>query len=327
MNINEIAKMAGVSRATVSRYLNEGYVSEEKRQAIKKVIEETGYQPSAQAQMLRTRKTRLVGVIIPKINSESISRMVSGISLVLSKEGFQLLLANTENDEKEELKYLEIFKENHVDGIILLGTIFTKEHKSLFKKLQVPMVLLGQKLEGYSCVYHDNYHGIKAVAELLLEKSKYPVYLGVTELDEAAGAERKRGFLAALKESGRTDEEAGMFQTGFNIEDGYRAAAEIMEKYPFTDAVCCATDSLALGVITKLNELGKKIPGEIQVTGIGDSKLSMVSFPPLTTVHLYYKTSGMEAANMLVEMMRSGEEICKEVKIGYKVVEKGSTVL
>ena len=79
MNINEIAALAGVSRATVSRYLNNGYVSAEKREQIRKVIEETGYQPSAQAQMLRTKKTGFIGVIIPKINSDSISRMVQGI--------------------------------------------------------------------------------------------------------------------------------------------------------------------------------------------------------------------------------------------------------
>ena len=101
MNINEIAKLSGVSRATVSRYLNDGYVSEEKKEKIRKVIEETGYQPSSQAQMLRTKKTRLVGVILPKINSVTVSRMVAGISDVLAKNGYQLLLANTNNSVEE----------------------------------------------------------------------------------------------------------------------------------------------------------------------------------------------------------------------------------
>ena len=82
MTNNEIADLAGVSRATVSRYLNQGYVSEEKRERIRGVIEETGYQPSSQAQTLRTRKTKLIGVIIPKIDSHTISRMVGGISTV-----------------------------------------------------------------------------------------------------------------------------------------------------------------------------------------------------------------------------------------------------
>ena len=80
MNINEIAQLAGVSRATVSRYLNEGYVSAEKRERIRKVIRETGYHPSNSAQTLRSRKTNFIGVIIPKINSDSIGKMVAGIT-------------------------------------------------------------------------------------------------------------------------------------------------------------------------------------------------------------------------------------------------------
>ena len=135
MNINEIAKLAGVSRATVSRYLNEGYVSEEKKERIRAVIEKTGYQPSTQAQTLRTKKTRLVGVILPKINSDTVSRMVAGISDVLSKNGYQLLLANTNNDIAEELKYLNLFKDRQVDGILFIATILTARHKETVKSL------------------------------------------------------------------------------------------------------------------------------------------------------------------------------------------------
>ena len=91
ININEIAKLAGVSRATVSRYLNNGYVSEEKRNIIAKVIEDTGYIPSAQARILRTKKSKLIGVIIPKLDSQSISREILGINEALSKEGYQIL--------------------------------------------------------------------------------------------------------------------------------------------------------------------------------------------------------------------------------------------
>ena len=91
MNINEIARLAGVSRATVSRYMNNGYVSEEKKERIRQVIEETGYRPSSQAKMLRTKKTSLIGVVIPKINSDSISHMVAGISEVINREDFRMI--------------------------------------------------------------------------------------------------------------------------------------------------------------------------------------------------------------------------------------------
>ena len=106
MDINGIARLAGVSRATVSRYLNDGYVSEEKRRLIKQVIDETGYVPSQQAKTLRTGKTNLVGVVIPKINSQSVSRMVAGLTSVLNESKYQMLLANTDNDTGLEVEYL-----------------------------------------------------------------------------------------------------------------------------------------------------------------------------------------------------------------------------
>ena len=137
MNINEIAALAGVSRATVSRYLNDGYVSGEKREKIRKVIEETGYQPSAQAQMLRTKKTGFIGVIVPKIHSDSISRMLQGISEVLGNKGYQLLLADAHSDNKEEIRYLKQLRQNHVDGIIMIGSCFTKEHYRVIPRRRV----------------------------------------------------------------------------------------------------------------------------------------------------------------------------------------------
>lgn len=200
MNINEIAKMAGVSRATVSRYLNDGYVSEEKKEAIRAVIEETGYEPSTQAQNLRKKVTKIIGVIIPKLQSESVSRMVDGISSVLAKEGYQLLLANTNNNEKEELNYLKIFRKNRVDGIIFMGTIFSRTHFRRMEETEVPIVVTGQEMKDFSCVYQDDYHAAFQAAKLLLEKGTHIGYLGVTTKDKAAGYQRKKGFSEALRQ-------------------------------------------------------------------------------------------------------------------------------
>ena len=158
MNINEIAELAGVSRATVSRYLNDGYVSEEKRAAIRKVIEDTGYRPSQQARNLRSKVTKLVGVIIPEIESGSVSQMVSGISEVLSVKDYQLLLADTRNNTRAELKYLRIFEKNQVDGIIFMGTMLSREHLYLMEEVEVPIVVTAQEIRQYSCVFQDDYH-------------------------------------------------------------------------------------------------------------------------------------------------------------------------
>lgn len=332
MNINEIAKLAGVSRATVSRYLNQGYVSEEKKTQIKKVIDETGYNPSSQAQMLRTKKTKLIGVIIPKINSESISRMVAGISSVISAEGYQLLLANTNNDEKEEIKYLNTFKYNQVDGILLIGTVFTTEHKKLLQELKVPVVILGQQLRGFSCVYQDDFHAAKELARHLLWNSRRTAYIGVTRRDKAAGRSREDGFLEAYeeykKENSREEAVPVVLRTDFTIESAYEQAKILFQDAELSreiDTIICATDNLAIGVLKYLNENRIKVPEQVQLAGFGDSDISSVVWPKLTTVHFYYKTSGVEAANILMELLDSEEAIPKIVQMGYKLVLQEST--
>lgn len=323
MTINEIAELAGVSRATVSRYLNDGYVSKEKKEQIRRVIEETGYTPSSQAKTLRTKKTGLIGVIIPKINSDSISRIVAGIGEVLAKEGYQLLLANTNNNEREEVRYLQTFRANCVDGVILLGTIFRKEHRKALEDMGVPVVVLGQQYESTACVYHDDYHAAKAVTELLTKQCKRIAYIGVTPKDRAVGTERKKGFMAALTEAGQKPliEE----QIAFRMEDGYLAMQKIMKSFPQTDGVFCATDSIAVGAMKYIKERHDRLPQKVRIVGIGDSRLGTIMEPSLTTVHFYYKTSGMEAARLLVEMIKKEISIRKEIKMGYEIIERDST--
>ena len=162
MTIKEIAQLAQVSSAAVSRYMNGGYVSEEKKERIRAVIEETGYRPSVQARTLRTKRACLIGVIVPKINSESISRITEGIGQILAKSGYQMLLTITNNNSSKELEYVDLFEAYPVDGIILVGTVLTRAHKKKLKECKVPIVVIGQYTKETSCVYHDDYGAAKA---------------------------------------------------------------------------------------------------------------------------------------------------------------------
>lgn len=327
MTINEIAKLAGVSRATVSRYLNEGYVSEEKKERIRKVIEKTGYQPSSQAQMLRTRKTKLIGVIIPRINSHTISRMVGGIGRVLSRQGYQMILSDTENDEQEELKYLKLFRENHVDGVILIATIFTKNHRKVLEDYQVPVVVLGQQLQGFSCVYQDDFNAAKELAERMLKSCRCLCFAGVTNQDKAAGKARQDGYEAALSEKGISFDESRIQEAAFRMESGKEAAKRLLERLPEMDGLMCATDEIAIGAITYLKRAGKRVPEDVRVCGFGDNPMGQVVEPNLMTVHYYYQTSGEEAARMLVDLLEAEDTVSREVKMGFEVIERGSGVL
>ena len=311
MDITTVAKLAGDSRATVSRYLNDGYVSDEKRRAIARVIKETGYIPSRQAKILRTGKTNLIGVIIPKINSASVSRMVAGLSSVFNESQYQMLLANTDNRENKEIDYLRVVTDNdRVDGIILVGTILTPEHERALKNLRIPLIVLGQAFDGFSCVYHDDYHAVREITSHILNCGTKPAYIGVTELDIAAGQSRHMGFLDACAEK--------------NLEVPKKAQME-SDFSPEVDTIVCASDSIAFGAITCLREFGRSVPEDVQVTGVGDSDLSKVITPSLTTIHHHYKTSGMEAAKMLIGAMDKEDTIVRDLRMGYELLLRNST--
>ena len=310
MNINEIARLAGVSRATVSRYLNNGYVSSEKKEVIRRVIQETGYQPSSQAQTLRTKKTSLIGVILPKINSDTISREVTGISDILTRRGYQLILANTNNDVEEELKYLSLFKERQVDGVVFIATMFTRKHKQMLKDYKVPIVILGQHLDGYPCIYQDDHKAAFQVTEKLAEKGKKFAYIGVTDKDEAVGACRKKGFMDAIHKAKLEVVPERMKIGSFTMDSGYEMAKELFEEEPSIDSY--------------LKEIGLRIPEDVQIAGIGDGVPGKIVEPKLTTVHFYYKTSGMEAAAMLADLIENDTGISKEIKMGCELVERES---
>ncbi len=328
MDINEIARRAGVSRATVSRYLNDGYVSKEKRELIGRIIEETGYVPSQHAQTLRTGKTKLVGVIIPKINSASVSRMVAGITSVLSQGGYQSLLGNTNNDESVEVEYLNLFAErNRVDGIILIATVITPAHLRAMDRVDAPVVILGQQLPGHYCVYHDDYHAVRDMtASVIAAGAQRPTFIGVLESDESAGHQRHLGFQDACKAAGLEVAPEAQVVGDFSVDSGYACCEQLLAAVPDLDAVVCATDEIAFGVITCLREYGHKVPEEVQVTGVGDDIISSISYPALATVHHFYETSGREAARMLLDAMEAGTDaVPRELKMSYEIRRRAST--
>lgn len=188
MNITEFARIAGVSKAAVSRYFNGGYLSEEKRAQIAAAQKATGYRPSLQAQMLRAKRTRQIGVVLPKLSSDSCPRMVEGIGSVLEEWGYRLLLVNTANDAAREVQAMEMLSHNTVDGLILIATVFTPQHKALLENMPLPIVVLGQQYPGCCCVCHDDFGAAKAATARMLDKGRrLPGYLGVTQMDKAAG--------------------------------------------------------------------------------------------------------------------------------------------
>ena len=326
MNITDFARIAGVSKAAVSRYFNDGYLSEEKRSLIERAVAETGYAPNAQAQMLRTRKTRQVGVILPKLSGESSARVTEGISRVLDERGYQLLLASTYNDPQKEVEYLELFRESHVDGVIFVASIFTPAHHAVLRTMRIPLVIVGQQYKDIHCIYHDDFGAAYALTTLMLQKGcRRPGYIGVTMQDLTAGKARREGFLTALAVGGLPHCAQLMRTAKFNMRSGYEQMEALLDRPDFPDGLFCATDNIAIGAMQCCLEHGIRIPEDMLLTAVGDTDLGRVAAVSLTSAHLHYHTSGEAAANMLLEMLSKGKGVPRAVKLDYEIIERNST--
>lgn len=324
--IKEIAERASVSRTTVSRVINNsGYVSEDAKSRVLKAIEETGYIPSEYAKSLRTKKTKVIGVILPKISTETSSRLVKGLDEVFAKEGYQILLTNTNLDPEKEIEYLRLLKSRHVDGIILSATIINEPLVEEINQLNIPFVTVGQHISGISNVLFDDYQASKDMVHLMIKKGyKEIAFIGVDEEDHSVGYLRKMGYLDAMKENNLPVEESWVQKGIFDVDSGYHCMSQIMKfskQNPV--AVLAVTDRLAIGAMQYIKEAGLSIPDEIAIAGMGDSELSRFISPPLTTIDFSMEYVGSEAAGLLLEQI-NGSNTEEIRKIKYRLIERSS---
>jgi LacI family transcriptional regulator, sucrose operon repressor len=329
LTIKEIAEMANVSRATVSRVLNEsGYVSAAAKKRVLEVIEKTGYVPSQHAKSLRTKQTKVIGVILPKISTETSSRVVDGMNDVFSEHGYQILLTTTNLNPEKEIEYIRLLKSRQVDGIVLIATNINKELMAEIEQLQIPFVAIGQDIPGVCSVTYDDYEASKTMAKAIIEKGyKNIAFIGVDESDRAVGIRRKKGFLDSMKEHNLTVREGWVKETNFDILSGYEAMKEIMEqseKDDYPDAVFAVTDRIAIGAMQYLKEAGYKIPNQMAVSGMGAADISQYVQPALTTIEYENQRAGEEAAFMLLDQIVKNEKNDKKMILGYRLIVRDS---
>lgn len=325
MTIKKIAALAEVSTSTVSRVLNDsGYVKEEVRKKIKKIIKDNGYVPSSVAKDLKRKETDFVGVIIPKINSSSIGDLVSGIEKILSENNLQMLLATTNNCTEKEIEYLNLFREKRVKGILVLGTELTKMHQKLLRNIKIPLVLIGQdgKDYGISSVIQKDREAVKDLIKTVVENGHKSIgYIGVESWDQAVGVERKEGYLEGLMKEEISFSDKSIYLGDFSDRTPEEGVKKIIDSG--ITVIVAATDTFAIKIISYLKRLGKKIPEEISVLGVGNSEMGRFYSPTLTTVDYNYLETGKKATELLLKKI-SGEIIMENLEMDYKIIVRES---
>ena len=214
VTITDVARLAGVSKSTVSRYLNNGYISVEKQERVRAAIAETGFKSNFFAKRLKTKESKLIGIVLPRMDSVSVGKLLSGLARIFEPLGYQGLLLVSGLSTEKELQNIESLQQQGVDGIIVDSVGITERHKEIAKNSGVPMVITGQQDKELDCIKIDDYGaGHMMGAYLRGQGHNRAVFAGVTETDTAVGIERRKGFVDGFTES----EDAEQINMSFEI--------------------------------------------------------------------------------------------------------------
>ena len=326
MTIKDIAKEAGVSAAAVSRYFNGGSLGKEKQNKIREIVGKYNYVPNQTAQSMRTGKSGQIGVIVPKIHSDSLSQIMHGIADELEKMDYTMILGCAEGKTEREVNYIETMQKNRMEGIILMGTVMTPYLKDAIDHCKIPLVVTGQSFDGVPCVYYDDFNAMKDIAALVFKKRKKVAYIGVMDEDVAVGKNRRLGVLKAAEEAGLNPDDIITVESGFNMEESLVVSRELVSSHPEIDGVICATDSIAHGAMLAVKESGKRVPEDVSITGVGNTLADIVSEPQLSTVQLYFEQCGRTAVGLIEDMISGNKKtsVISTIMLGYDIIERGS---
>lgn len=303
ITIREVAKAAGVSLGTASRALNRaGRVSEEAITAVTKAARQLGYEPDAIAQSMRTRSTGSVGILVSDFTNPLYAHIINAVESSMQAAGYSLLLANTHNDAKRERSLIDLFRRRRVDGLIL-GPC-AQESPKLLEQLAAdfPVVGIDRDLpESGSGVEVDHFHGALQATRYLLDLGHTDIALLTPGSTLRPGRERIAGFTDAYRMRGLEPTPRLIRAEPSAMEFAFSEALALLSSANPPTAFLCLGTRILSGVLQALRHAGRAIPEDISVIGIGDTDLSRLFSPPITTLTWDLDAVGKSAAELLLK--------------------------
>ncbi|MDR0856348.1 MAG: LacI family transcriptional regulator [Clostridiales bacterium] len=286
VTINDVARRAQVSNATVSRYINKSpAVAESKAAAIEEAIAALGFHLNRTARVLKMQRSMQIMMVVPDIANPFYSAAYKVLQSLAMQSGYTVVLYNTNDSESEEYAAIEMAHGMNTDGLVFCSTY---DHPHIFdalESLERPVVASNS----FGRLQFDTIHSIKGQG--LYVTTRYLLELGHRAVAYAGGnekstlnARRLEGYLRAMDEFGLTPPPTHRFHAEFNMEGGYRAAQHFLSLEKRPTAIACANDLIALGLIQTLIGSGVRVPDDISVTGMDNIEFARLSMPPITTV-------------------------------------------
>ena len=309
--INDIAKLAGVAKSTVSRHLNGGSVSRLTAQKIDAIIQETGYVPNLFAQSLKAKESRMIGIVVPRLDSFAINTIVAEIDEFFRQHQYQVVILNANFDIAREAQALRTIEVNKMDGVILLMSHVDDRITSLIEQVKVPVMTIGQAYAETNTIYYDEQSAGYQLADYVYRMGHRVLdYLSVTTDDPAVGVRRRNAIKEKFLSYGDTVWRE--YTTGFQLTDAYETTrTQVLGQQP--SLIVGATDVIAIGAMRASLEAGYRVPQQISFAGFGNNVLGSAVYPTLTTVEYPYQQAGQVAAKALWQALQNGETSAKTI--------------
>lgn len=323
--IRDVAKLAGVSTATVSRVLNEqGVVNDETKEKVLDAIEKLNYKPNTIAKNFRQNKTDSIIVVVPDITNTFFSKIFLGMQEIANQNGYNLFLCNTNNDVEKELQYIKFTERRGADGIIFLTA--RVNYSSILELNRICPVVI-------ACEYIDNLD-IPTVSidnfKAAYEATEYLIRLGHKKIAYINGPkgivlsrDRLRGYKAALQRYGIDVDNNLVFDGDFYYESGYKQASKVLLNKGVS-AVFTASDDMAAGFIRYCIDNKIRVPEDISVIGFDNIKLATIIKPELTTIAQPMYEIGKTSMDMLIKLIRGEEVENKNIVLKHQLIERES---
>lgn len=311
--MRDVARVAGVSRMTVSRALKkDSPVSEETRARILKVVQDLGYVPDQMAGSLSSKRSGFVAVLLPSLNNLHFAETVQALTEELETFGQQILLGHTDYSAEREELLVEAMLRRRPEAIVLSYDGHSDRTVQLLTDAQVPVVELWERPGepiGHTIGFSNRAAAGEMTRALVAQGYKAIAFLSEAGDDWTRGAARRAGFVAAMTEAGLSAHR--VLQVGkppLSIEDGAAALPELMARFPDTDCVFCVSDAPAFGVLSALKANGVQVPEGMGVAGFGNFEVSRFASPSISTVVVDPRGIGRAAGQMIGRLLAAGEQ-------------------
>lgn len=326
LTIRDIARLAGVSTATVSRTLMKpAMVAEETREQVLRAVAEAGYTPNLMARSLRRRQSGAILVVVRDIVNPFYPEIFRGVERTARRLGFNVLMGNTDDDPVQERDYLRLVLSRRADGLIALtGRIPDLDDPAV---RQLPIVLASEPVPGHDfpIVRIDNRGAAAAMTRHLIGLGHRRIAHIGGGIPTTATPKRFKGYAAALAEAGLELQPDLLRYGTFSIPTGSEHMAALLALPDPPTAVFCGSDEIAIGAIRTIKQAGLRVPEDISIVGFDDIYFAAVYDPPLTTVEQPARLLGFEAMRLLADRLAGIDVPKRGVTVPYRLMIRGST--